>query len=405
VFAALPRSWICLSCCAACAAPPTFAPPPVDVAVHYRLAASGDQASGEVVDNVPQPDSKSVHLDVFALPDTPSIGSIEPHLAAVAAETGAPFRAASSLPATTRWASPAAGTGSGRRVGGATAVVTPMLVTSFSLSAPDLPEVGCEAAVAGVRVFLRTPTADRRGTEHAVLQQPLTESASGMLFVPARDGRVAGHALVVTVTDAPADAEIAAALATARAAAPPAPVPAASTQQLRIAAGAIGEQSRRAAMLAVAAQLELPACTDILLAADEPQLIAIGGELAGLDATTADYGWTFQRAMWNALVPGMQRDQLPPGLRAAVIRQLGAVAAEPSLLQLHLQASADAGAFVDALQEENVYALEDRDPVHRVQAHDWLTARGLAVADYDPLAPAAERTRVLRARPRAEPGR
>ncbi len=357
------------------------------------------------MDNAPQPDSKSVRLDVFALPDTPPIGSVEPHLAAVAAETGAPFRAASSLPPTTRWASPAVATGSGRRVGGTTGVVAPMLATTFALSAPELPVVDCEATADGVRVFLRTATEAGAATERAELLHPLTAAASGMLFVPARDGQAAGHALIVSITDAAAADDVAAALAAARAAAQPGAVPTAAAQQLRIAAAAIGEQSRRAALLAVAGQLGLPSCTDVLLAADEPHLIAIGAELAGLDATAADYGWAFERAIWTALVPGMQRDELPPGLRVAVIRQIGAVAAEPAVLQLHLQSSADAHAFAATLADENRHALEDRDPVHRVEAHDWLLAHGQAIADYDPMAPAAARRRALRARASPEPGR
>jgi hypothetical protein len=401
VFATAPRTWICLLGCAACAAAPPFAPPPLDIVVHYQLAPGGNGAAaaapGEAVDNDPQPACKSVQLEVFALPTTPAIGSIEPYLAAVAAESGAPFRAASSLPPTTRWVSPAIDLADGQRIGGATAVTAPGLVTTFSLSAPDLPVLGCEATAVGVRLFLLTPPT----RERADLLQPLTEAGSGLVFVHARGGQLAGHALVVTITGA-APAEAAAARLQAEAAARPPAVPAAAAQQLRIAAAAIGAQSRRAAMLAVAAQLELPQCTDVLLAADEARLIDIGGELAGLDAGAADYGWTFQRALWTALVPGMQRDELPPGLRATVIRRLGAVAAEPALVPMHLQASAAAAAFAAGLQQENTYALGDRDPVHRVQAHDWLLAHEQAIADYDPLATAAARTAALRAHARAE---
>jgi hypothetical protein len=405
-------STICVCCVwlAACAGAPPFAPAPVELVVAYRVAAGAGAGSGEAVDNVPEADPKSVRVDVFALQTAPPIGSIEPHLAAVVAESGAPFRAASSLPPATRYASPAPVLAAGRDVRTGTAVVAGALVTTFTPSAPHLPAIGLERAAAGVRLSLRTQGAGARGDERALVQLPLTEAAPGLLFVPAigvdaGDRRVAGHAIVVTVTGTAEPAAVAAARASAEAAAQRAPAPGAAAAQWRLAADAIGEQDRRAAMLAVAAQLDLPACTDVLLAADERHLITIGDQLTGLDATAADYAWAFQRAIWNGLVPGLQRDELPPGLRAAIIRRLGAVAAEPSVLQLHLASSQDAATFAAALQEENVYALQDRDPVHRVQAHDWLVAHGHAVAAYDPLAPAADRAAALRRHVRAEVAR
>lgn len=397
---------MCLLGCVACAAAPPLPSEPVTVAVTHRLAAAADGASGQPVDNAPQTASKSVRLDIFALPTTPAIGSIEPRLLAVAAERGAPFRAASSLPPATRWASPPATLDGARLVGSATAVVAPGLETTFAPSAAkSLPAVVCTSVAPGVRLCLAMAAAPDRGTERAVLRDALTEAAAGMVFVPAADAALAGHALVITVLGAAVPSDLTTAEATARALAVAEALPGATVQQLGLAAAAVGEQPRRAAMLAVAAQLAVPACTDVLLAAGEPDLIAIGNQLADLDATRPDYAWTFARAVWTALVPGLQRDQLPPGLRAAVIRQLGAVAAEPSVLQLHLQASRDASAFATTLRQENVLALDDRDPVLRVQAHDWLAARGQAVAGFDPLAPEPARTEALRAHSRAESSR
>lgn len=358
------------------------------------------------MENAPRGVSKSVRLDVFALPATPTIGSIEPCLRAVITERGTPFRAASSLPAATRWASPAIAAGDAPLLASVCAVAAPGLETTFvpSAAAP-LPVLGCTATTAGVELFFEVVADATHGHERAVLREPLAEGATGMLFLPAPDATFAGHALVVTVVGPAAADDVVAADATAHAAAAAASLSTPSERQLDLAAAAIGAQSRRAAMLAVTAQLELPQCTDVLLAADETRLIAIGDELARLDATRPDYPWAFERALWSALVPGLQRDQLPPGLTAAVVRQLGAVAAEPSVLQLHLQTSTDATAFATTLRQENVYALAERDPVLRVRAHDWLVARGHAVAGYEPLAPEPDRSSALRAAARAEGAR
>ncbi len=396
---------LCLASLAACASAPPLPPPPIQVAVDYAFADGAVEISAHPVDKAPPEDCKSVRCEVFALSDTPAIGSVEPQLAAVLAEGGAPFRATSSLPPATRWASPAVAIDTGHRVGSADAVLSPTVAPTFRLADPSLPGIYCEWTDAGVRVCFDTAAGAEPGSERAVLRQPLTEASSGLLFVPvapAGRGGVAGHALVLTVTGAAAPEVAAAARQAARAAARRPAVPAAATWQWRLAANSIGAEPRRAAMLAVAAQLELPQCTDILLAADEPHLIAIGTQLTRLDASANDYAWAFQRAMWTGLLPGMQRDALPPGLRAAVIRRLGAVAAEPTTLQLHLLSDRDAAAFLAALVAENVYALDDRDPVHRVQAHDWLLAHDHTIAGYEPLAPAAARTAALRAHQRSE---
>lgn len=392
------QTWIGLLCLGACAAAPPFAPPAVAVEVAYAFAGADLGVPGETVDKPPQLDSKSVQIDVFALPTTPTFGSVELQLEAITADRGEPFRSASSLPPGTRWASPAPALDGAHRVGTGRAVTAAGLATTFALSAPGLPAFGCELAVPGVRLFLRP--AD--GRERAILQAPLTEASDAVLFVPAADVRLAGHAVVIRLAG-PADAAaVDAARREAEAAAQATPVPPADAQQWRVAAAAIGGQSRRAALLAIAVQLELPPCTDILLAAEEQQLIAIGDAVAQLDAAAAGYRWHFERTLWSALVPGLQRDELPLGLRAAVIRQLGAIAAEPSLLQLLLATSADGAAFADTLAEENLLALADRDPVGRVRACDWLGARGRTVPGYDPLAVPAARATALRAQADAE---
>jgi hypothetical protein len=381
----------------ACAAPPAFTPAPVAIAVDHARAPGPRLAPGQAVDNVPLPAPTRVCVDVFALRSTPAAGSIEPQLLAIIAERDPLFRGASSLPPGTRWAHPAVDTDAGARVGSAVGAVAAGLVTTFRPAPLRLPAIRCEPTPDGMRLVLLCRATPARGVERALLREPLATDDAAMLFVPADEAGFAGHAVVITVAGTPSAGELAAAEAAAAAAAQRAPVPPMAAAQWRLAADAIGAQPRRTAMLAVAAQLGLPHCSDLLLAADEPRLVAIGTEVARLDAASPDYAWQFERAMWTALVPGLLRDELPPGLRAAATRRLGAVVFEPTALQDILESSADAAAFAAAVHEENYRALSDRNPLHRIRGHDWLTARHQVVVGYDPLATAAARAAALRA--------
>jgi hypothetical protein len=49
------------------------------------------------------------------------------------------------------------------------------------------------------------------------------------------------------------------------------------------------------------------------------------------------------------------------------------------------------------LAAENAIYLEDNDPAARVRAYEWLAARNLAPAGYDPLAPVEARRAALEA--------
>src|SRR6185369_16531324 len=97
-----------------------------------------------------------------------------------------------------------------------------------------------------------------------------------------------------------------------------------------------------------------------------------------------------------ALLPRLERDELPGALQAALWRQLGALADDAGSLRLLLTAAADDAAFDAAVRDENLKALADGDAARRVRAHDWLQARGGAVPDFDPLAPPAQRRAALR---------
>lgn len=100
--------------------------------------------------------------------------------------------------------------------------------------------------------------------------------------------------------------------------------------------------------------------------------------------------------MLGSLLPRLDRDDLPPGLLAALRRQLGAGCDDTAELRRMLQQGTDCDAFTRALRDENLAALDDRSAAVRVRAHDWLATHGGSLPGFDPLGPAKERRAVLR---------
>lgn len=384
---------------AACTASAPFAPLPVAITVTHEgappsaAAAALSPDSGAAVENDSTSGYRTVVVTVLALRRAPAIEAVEPQLAAIAATKGRAFGAAFAVPPGTGWADPAPEPAAGHSVGEAAGVVGPALRARFAPARPELPAIACAPVEDGVAVTLCS--ADGRC---ALLRRPVRPGVAAQLFVPFAEGGavagLAGHAVRIEVGAAAPAAAVAAARAEAAAAAAQPALASPLEHRWQLATGAIGVYARRAALLSLAATYDLPAATDLLLAADERLLIAVGDSLAGRGEAPVD-AWTFQRTLWEALVPGLLRDELAPGLRAAAIRGLGALASEPATLRLHLHQSADAVAFADALRSENVYALQDRDAIHRVRAHDWLGAHGVEVPGYDPLADEAAREQAL----------
>ncbi|MBX3461661.1 MAG: hypothetical protein KF830_00685 [Planctomycetes bacterium] len=367
----------------------------MEIHVQYEPAA-GPTAAAETLA------ARRLQVDVFGLAAEPALDSVELHLGAVLALRGRPLRAASSLRPGTRWGmpAPAAVVEGTPHLGSVTGIVAAGWSTTFSTSVPHLPEFRCEPAADGVRLALRTDTGRDRGIELAVLRDPLGDGAA-LLFVPATGAGFAGHAIRIGAGGLADAAEIDAAVAANGPKAPPAAPAGPGTDpialQWQLAAESIGAQPRRGALLALATNFGLPACVDVLLAADETNLIAIGAEVGRLDPVAADRRFDFERAVWSALLPAMQREELPLGLRSAVLRRLGILALEPATLQRLLATSHDAAAFAAGAQAENLEALGDRDPVHRLRAHEYLAEHGLAVPDYAPLDPPERRAAALRA--------
>ncbi len=283
-------------------------------------------------------------------------------------------------------------------IGSIQAVVTRSLSTR--ITAPDC-AVGLRLAM--VAGNIRLALDDDTGTL-VVLRESLGEPA--IVFVPPQPPNAQRPAVVLVVrriaADSPEQLAEAVAAATAAASGQERPQPGSAegltiARQITVAQDAVGAGNRRPALLAIAQRLRLPRVVDLVLCADEPTLIAL---TAGLPAT-ADLGpegatpWRIERGVFLSLLPMLQRDGLPPALRASLLREVGAVTFDPSTLELLLQRNSTTATFDAGLREENLLALADRNAAPRLRAHEWLLTHGGSVPDFDPLGSREERQQAL----------
>ncbi|MFT7537535.1 MAG: hypothetical protein ACI85K_003495 [Hyphomicrobiaceae bacterium] len=358
-------------------------------------------------------------LELYAVSEAPAGTPIALAAAAIVSDRGTPFRGKTQLPVGSRWLSPADvlawRTAQPQRaawqlqeLGNVTAVLEHQLVTSVTVeSALVLPTLQLQCAASGLRATLSTEASDesandevdsdvRAAREVVVLADAIGTAASVGLFVP--DIRVPGGGLLLLATPTSAPSSEAVANATERAnsklasSAEPNPLPMA----WRVAKQAIGERNRRPALLAVVTPLRLTRITDLILASDEPLLISMTEQLALVDCTAENVAWPVEAAMWQALIPRLERDELTPSLHSAATRHLGAIFDDASTLQLLLKMSRDSESFARGLLEENLAALADRSAAIRVTAVTWLHGQNVAVDGYDAMGSKVDRRRAVR---------
>lgn len=380
---------------AACRTPaPPLALPPVAVAVRY---AATDLAAAH---HAPP---QRLGIAVLALRQPPGGAAIEAVAARLTSEHGQPFRAASPLPAGSRWldgdAAAAlwrqqhtAGDADAQVRGTAEAVLSPQWETQLDADGLPALRLRWHDGGGGPRLRLSIDHTDRAGRRSTVDVDDPFGSGAAALFVAGPGSSAAGHAIALSpqgAADPASAAQIAASLTaeTDTSASLPAP--------LRAVLTAVGAHPRRAALLGLARPLGAPRALDLLLIADAPALIAITAGLAA-DPAAAEAAWPFERAVWLALLPLVERGELSLALQAAFARHLGAIADDPAALRALLAAAGDEASFLAAVRRENEFALADRHAAVRCAGHDWLLRHGCAVADYDPLAAAAARSLALR---------
>lgn len=388
-------SWLALAACAG--APPPLAEPPIDLTVAPVLRP--DTATADVATDVAAR-SRLVRVEVLALRVAPSGPSLDDATLAIVAERGAPFRAVTDLPSGCQWiagddaaALPERSSDDRRSLGVIEAPVVPGVETVVVPSLPSLPTLRFTLDGGACRLQIEAPPDADAARDRVLLREPLT--APHVLFVPGATAPAAGRAFVIVPGGEVEPGLAAATIAAARAAAASASVTVAE-REVQIAASSLGEHNRRPALLALARRFALPRCVDAVLAADEPLLAAMTTATCDPRGDTVEPSWQFERAVFAATLPALQRDELPPAMFACLVRHFGALALDATTLQMRLETAADRATFDRALLEENDRALESRDPVWRVRAHDWLGGHAKVVPGFDPMADVASRRAALR---------
>lgn len=338
------------------------------------------------------PERVVITARVAARPGAAAAMAFDTLATAVLAERGAPFRAGSDH--LRGWFVITGHYGDGGEQSQPAAAVTGIVGSAFATRiqlGAGLPDLLLRRDGVRLQVALRaTATADR--TIAVLADAPLDDARSLRLFA-ARAGTRHGILFEIRVGGDPA-AEL---LATARAAAATAanaPVDGeGDAWSSRLARSAIGADPRRRTLLAVADGHDLVRTTDLLLGVDEAALIAIADGLAAAAATDA---FATERAIWQALLPAMERGEVTPATQACLRRHLGVLGLDPTSYEFVLATATTMAELETAIAARNFDGLDARRAGHRVTAAAWLRRNGRALDGYDPLAARAERRAVLR---------
>jgi hypothetical protein len=158
---------------------------------------------------------------------------------------------------------------------------------------------------------------------------------------------------------------------------------------------------RRAALVYLADQTGATICQDVALVADDTVLAHLADEvkteagpaLQAGDVTTA--GWAMDRSAITVLQPLLTSATLPDELFAVLTEHLGEPGRHAASLDDVMHGAASRQDLDQRLVAENFIYLEDSSPASRVRAFNWLQARHIAPAGFDPLAPAKQRRKAL----------
>lgn len=161
--------------------------------------------------------------------------------------------------------------------------------------------------------------------------------------------------------------------------------------------------NRRAALLFVAAGSSATLAEEFASALSDSELdrflerLAAAGDPARLALEDSSLGWTLERAAFDHLFSHADDDGLRGVWLAMATKRAGVLSREIEDLIELVGRQRTLAELAQALVAENRIALEDSSPALRVRAYDWLAARKLAPAGFDPLASREEREAHLKA--------
>ena len=115
-----------------------------------------------------------------------------------------------------------------------------------------------------------------------------------------------------------------------------------------------------------------------------------------------DLGFELERFTLRFLADKMGSTAMPEALAVVLVRHAGESGRFASALEDAATTATSLAALEQRFIDQNRSFLEDRSPSSRVRAFEWLADRGKAPPGFEPLAPLADRKKVLRAAEEAE---
>lgn len=160
-------------------------------------------------------------------------------------------------------------------------------------------------------------------------------------------------------------------------------------------------ERRRTALAYLTGQSGANFCSDVVLTADELVLAdladAVRAAVKALPGPLSvdGMGWLLDRAAFEHTARLMSKETLPDELRAVLAFHFGEAGRQAGSMEEVARGLGSRRDFDTKLIEENFIFLEDSSPSSRVRAYDWLNARKLAPAGYDPLGDPRERRKAI----------
>ncbi|MGA2232518.1 MAG: hypothetical protein ABSH22_16605, partial [Tepidisphaeraceae bacterium] len=148
----------------------------------------------------------------------------------------------------------------------------------------------------------------------------------------------------------------------------------------------------------LASQTDAKLCEDVASVCDDTILAQIVGFIraGATDALRSnsvdDFSWLLDRSTIQAMQGPLFKSQLSPELLEILTLYMGETGRHAAALDEVMRGVTSRNALDQRLVSENYIYLQDSSPAYRARAFDWLKARNLAPANFDPLgAPKARR--------------
>lgn len=160
-------------------------------------------------------------------------------------------------------------------------------------------------------------------------------------------------------------------------------------------------QERRAALVYLASQSDAELCQDTASVCDDVMLAQIaaliedGAPAALASPAIDDFSWLLDQSAIAAMQEPLSKATLPADLLEVLTLYMGEPGRHAAAIDEVMRGISSRRELQQRLVSENYIYLQDSSPAYRVRALEWLAARGLAPAGFDPLGSPRQRREAL----------